>query len=413
MERVVESSVAVAPTITPAATEAGAARQPGLLYGRITDLDGATYEGRLRWGRDQEAFWSDYFNGTKDGNPWTAYTPGPKTSAPFEIFGIKIGGEDPSIRLRRLFMARFGDIARIDTQLRRVEVTLKSGTTVTLDRNAAGDIDDGVRVWDAKRGIVDLDARGIRTIEFLPVPSLAAASGRLYGTVRTRQGDFTGFVQWDQRDGFGIDTLNGRTADGEQALRYDAIRTIARQSRDSALVTLLDGREMALSGASDVNQNNRGIYIDDRRYGRVLVSWDAFEHADLRIDDSGPAYDDYPAGSALRGRVTLRDGRRLAGRLVYDFDESVTSETLDASLQGVDYNIPFRLIAAIVPQDRDSSAAPRAAVILHDGGKLQLERTGDLAERNAGLLIFADDRERPEYVPWSEIERIEFETEHF
>ncbi|NIQ19583.1 MAG: hypothetical protein GTN95_05150, partial [Gammaproteobacteria bacterium] len=47
----------------------------GFLYGRITTDDGATYEGRLRWGGDEEAFWGDYFNGFKDENPWVAHAP--------------------------------------------------------------------------------------------------------------------------------------------------------------------------------------------------------------------------------------------------------------------------------------------------------------------------------------------------
>ncbi len=47
----------------------------GFLYGRITTTGGATHEGRLRWGGDQEASWSDYFNGFKDENPWAALVP--------------------------------------------------------------------------------------------------------------------------------------------------------------------------------------------------------------------------------------------------------------------------------------------------------------------------------------------------
>jgi hypothetical protein len=46
-------------------------------------------------------------------------------------------------------------------------------------------------------------------------------------------------------------------------------------------------------------------------------------------------------------------------------------------------------------------------VTLHDGEELELERTGDLGEKNAGLLVFTDGREHPEDVPWSEVERIE------
>ncbi len=51
-------------SITLAATETHPAPEThqGFLYGRITTTDGDTYEGRLRWGGDEEAFWGDYFN---------------------------------------------------------------------------------------------------------------------------------------------------------------------------------------------------------------------------------------------------------------------------------------------------------------------------------------------------------------
>jgi hypothetical protein len=92
-----------------------------------------------------------------------------------------------------------------------------------------------------------------------------------------RQGDFTGFVQWDREECVGADKLDGDAGDSRLSLRFDSIRSIARRSRDSSLVTLLNGREIVLSGTNDVNQDNRGVYVDDQRYGRVLVSWDAFE----------------------------------------------------------------------------------------------------------------------------------------
>jgi hypothetical protein len=34
-------------------------------------------------------------------------------------------------------------------------------------------------------------------------------------------------------------------------------------------------------------------------------------------------------------------------------------------------------------------------VTLHSGEELQLERTGDLGDGNAGMLIFVDGRQRP------------------
>ena len=413
LEQDVEPTAATPSAITPstpAATAPAADAYVGFLYGRITDVDDATYEGRLRWGRDQEAFWGDYFNGARDGNPWSAHATlarRPEDRSPIEIFGFEIGGRP--LNLGRPFMTRFGDIARIEPHVRSVQVTLKSGSTFELDRFAAGDIDDGVRVWDSKRGVVDVDARRIRTIEFLPTAPLVDAPGRLQGTVRTRQGTFTGFILWDQQECLGADELNGRSADGELSLRFDTIRSITRRTRDSATVTLLDGREMVLSDSREVGNNIRGISVDDPRYGRLRIGWDAFERVDFRPAGSGHAYADFAPGRALAGSVTTRDGRRIAGRLVYDFDESETTETLDAAVEGVDYTIAFGLITSIVLHGRDGRDGRRPTVILHDGEELQLDRTGDLAEGNAGMLIFADGREQPDYVRWTDVEKIDFD----
>ena len=412
-KRDVAPAAAISPGNTRSITAAAEVAHQDFIYGRITTVVGGTYEGRLRWGGDQEAFWGDYFNGFKAENPWAAHAPLerlPKERRPIEIFGVEIAHREREIDLGRFFMARFGDIARVDARGRDVRVTLKSGTVFDLDRLEASDFDDGVRVWDGRRGVVDLDSLGIRSIELLPTARLAAAPDRLHGTVRTRQGDFTGFVQWDREECVGTDELDGNTADSELKVRFDTIRSIARRSRDSSLVTMLDGREIVLSGNREVSQGNRGIYVDDRRYGRVLVSWDAFERVDFGRGGSGPAYGDFPPGRPLTGRVTTRAGRGLEGRLVYDLDESETTETLDAPSQGVDYTIPFGLIASIAPPGREElGGAPRARVTLRNGEELQLDRTGDLGERNPGMLIFVDGGRRPEYVPWTDVERIEFD----
>jgi hypothetical protein len=407
------TSSAITPSVTPSPGETHPAAEThrGFLYGRITTADGATYEGRLRWGGGEEAFWGDYFNGSKDENPWIAHAPPEqlKERHPIEIFGVEIAHREHEIDLGRPFMARFGDIARIEARGDDVRVTLKSGTVFDLDRFSASDFDDGVRVWDGERGVIGLGSRRIRTIELLPSPSLGAAPYRLHGTVRTRQGEFTGFVQWNREEGVGPDELDGHTADGELGLRFDTIRSIARRSQDSSLVTLLDGREVVLSGTREAGHGNRGIYVDDRRYGRVLISWDAFERVDFGPGGSGPGYGDFQPGRPLTGSVTTRAAGRLNGRLVYDLDESETTETLDAPSQGVDYTIPFGMIASIVPPGRDERDARRARVTLHSGEELWLERSGDLGERNAGMLIFVEGRQRPEYVPWTDVEQVDFD----
>lgn len=396
----------------PPQTAATAENHAGFLYGRITTHDGSTYEGRLRFGDGEEAFWGHYFNGSKGENPWTADVPNerrPKERRSVGLFSVEIAVPKRPVDLRRPFMARFGDIARIEARGADVRVTLKSGTVFDLNRLSASDFDDGVRVWNARHGVVDLDSLRIRKIELLPAARSEAAPDPLHGTVRTRQGDdFTGFLQWDREACVGSDELDGLSAEGELRLRFDSLRSIARHSRNSSLVTLIDGHEIVLSGTREVGRGNRGIYVDDPRYGRVLISWKAFERLDFSPGGSGPAYDDFPPSHPLTGSITTRAGRRLAGRLIYDLDESETTETLDAPFHGVDYTIPFGLIASIVPRGGEGPGG-HARVTLHRGEELQLERTGDLGNGNAGLLIFTDDRERPEYMPWADVGQIDLD----
>jgi hypothetical protein len=97
--------------------------------------------------------------------------------------------------------------------------------------------------------------------------------------------------------------------------------------------------------------------------------------------------------------VTTAAGRRLAGRIVFDLDESETTETLDAPSGGIDYSIPFGLVSSIRPD----------AVTLRSGEELRLEGAGDLGPENAGVLIFGDGGAKPEYVPWDAVESIAFD----
>lgn len=405
---------------TPEAAAAGAAATPedeahsSFLYGRITTIEGTTYEGRLRWGGGQEAFWGDFFNGARRENPWLAHVPPerlPKDRRGFELFGLQFGVRETPNKVSRLFLARFGDIAGIEATAREVRVRLKSGGVFMLDRFEASDFDDGVRVWDGRLGVTDLDSLRIRAIEFLPAGRRGRGPDRLHATVHTRRGaEFTGFVQWDHEQCLGSDELTGLDAEGkERRLRFDAIRAIAPQSQKSSVVALLDGEDLVLAGNREVSQGNRGVFVDDTRYGRVLVSWAAVERVVFDRAGSGPGYGEFPAGGPLKGSVTTTDGRRLAGRLVFDLDESEITETLDAPSAGVDYLLPFGLVASIALPGQNERESQPARVTLLSGEELKLECRGDLGPGNAGLLVFAEGGGRPEYVRWSEVHRVELE----
>ena len=256
VDRVAAPSTAVA---RPATTPASEADQ-GFLHGRVETHGGTSYEGRLRWGGSEEAFWGDFFNGHKQQNPWVPHTPSEalKESRKVEVFGFELGDREREVNLGRPFMARFGDITRIEGRGRDLRVTLKSGTVFALDGFDADDYADGLRVWDEAHGVVDLEERQIRAVEFLPTVRLADSPARLHGTVRTSEGDFTGFVQWNREKCVGSDELAGRSAEGKLSVRFDTIRRVARESRNSSRVTLLDGGEIVLSGTREAGRDNRG-----------------------------------------------------------------------------------------------------------------------------------------------------------
>ena len=156
----------------------------------------------------------------------------------------------------------------------------------------------------------------------------------------------------------------------------------------------------------------RGLYIDDLCYGRVLVTWQVFDRFEIGAP-AAPAtpialgYADFLAGQELAGDVIARDGTLLSGRIVFDLDESETTQTLDAPIGGVHYLVPFGKVATI-DLSAQQAGGGEPSVILHDGNVLRFEPKGDLGPDNAGVLVFRGDRERPEYLAWEEVERINF-----
>lgn len=394
--------------VTPS-TETTSPAGDGFLYGRVTTTDGDTWTGRLRWGGDQEAFWGDFFNGVKVANPWIAHVPSdrrPTTRESFSAFGVELFGRQRPADLTRLFMARLGDIARIEAlagpewdpgYLGDIRVTLKNGSAFTLDRQNASDFDDGLRVWDSTRGTVLLPPRRIRRVELMPAPQLAGVPARLHGVVVAGEQSFEGFIQWNRSASVTADHLTGERGREPVTGALGSVRSIARNDENFA-IALRDGSTILLDSIS----GDRGIYVDDSRFGRVLVPFAAFDRLEFSDAGSGPSYDDYPAGSTLKGSVITHANERMTGRIVYDLDESQTTETLDAPSRGINYNIPFGLIASIERGTSEDSTTIR----LRSGTVLMLEPSGDLGPANGGVLVFSPGSDRAAYVPWNEVARI-------
>lgn len=379
----------------------------GFLYGTVTARSGTEYEGRLRWG-SQESFWGDLFNSSKTELPWRDEVPEQDRSREntINLFGFELSWWEDDYDSGRQLIARFGDIDRIEVTGRNDAIlVMKSGTRVEVE-GGSDDLgsDTEITVWDASLGSVELEWRDIETIRFAPAPrDLPVDAHRLYGVVHTEDGEFRGFVQWDQDECLSTDELDGDTRDGDLSIPMGNLRTIERRSRGSSRVVLRDGRELVLDGSNDVDSSNRGIFVEDERFGRVLVSWDAFERVELQEPPgSGPGYESFAPGRQLRGTVTTRGGRQHTGRLVWDVDEEETWELIGGEWRGIEYYIPFALVASVTPTGSD-----RSRVELTTGETVELEDSADVGEGNAGIVVVNEGR-KPVYVPWDDVERVEF-----
>jgi len=379
----------------------------GFIYGRVVTESGTEYQGFLRWGT-QEAFWDDLFHSAKEDLPFFDYLDDDeydrlrRSGRRLTIFNFDITIEG-DVSESRQFITRFGDIASIEPRgSGEATVIMRSGNEYEVS-GGADDVTSSIHVRDATLGEIDIRWDRIETIEFMPAPSGADAGvWRLHGTVETREGDYEGYIQWDKEECINTDVLDGDTYDGDVSIEMGRIRSIERLSSRRSLVTLKDGRELRLDGSNDVNDDNRGIMVEDERYGRVTIDWDSFDK--VTFDDpgsSGRSYADFGVLGDLAGTVIDEDGERHTGRLVFDMDESEGWEMLNGDINGIDFDIPFSLVASIEPM-----RGGRCLVVLTTGETLTLENSQDVGENNAGVLVFVG--RDPMYISWEDVDRIEF-----
>ena len=391
-------------------------KDQGYIYGEITVKNGDTYQGPIRWGKE-EAFWHDMFNSTKDDNEYADLIPdkdlrelkerrdddeGGFGNFIRELFGRSRGYSN--VTTTHQFVCRFGDIKSMkmwgsDTVL----LTFKNGdkTEVTGGSN---DIDTKIQIIDQKAGKRTLEWENIRKIEFMPVPrALDQTFGEpLYGTVKTDSGNFKGFIQWDHEECLSTDELDGDYKNRDMSIRFGEIKAIEKQRRGS-LVTLYSGKDYYLTGSNDVNDDNRGIIINDLQVGKVLVDWDEFIGVEFEKTPGTtiPGYNDFIESKTLSGTVETKDGKTFSGRMVYDIDEALDFELISGEHENIQYNLPIRNIAVIEPLRRCCSR-----ITLKNGQSLELEDSRDVDKDNAGLLVWEEDE--PVYVPWRKVEKIKF-----
>ncbi len=364
---------------------ARAARAGGEIHGTITTRDGHSYTGPIRWDKN-ENFWDDQLDARKNDHVKVAEDGG----LDLRILGIQIVHESHSGSswTRSQFSVPFGQVRAIEPDGSTTRVALKDGDTVEV--RSDGDLGSnmrGVVVETIDSGRVKLDWKDLARVEFSgdPAPSGNDAE-RLYGTVKSTAGSFTGYVVWDRDESLGEDVLDGEENGDDRDVPFSVIRRIERVGSGRSKVELRSGTSMLLSGTNDVNDGNRGIVITVAGLGNVEVSWDDFESVTFTDPPASRPYQDFDGGGPITGTVTTRDGASKTGVVVWDEDEARTWEALDGQFKGARFQVLFGNIARI-----ERNTAHSARVQMKDGTTFVLEKSNDVDETNKGIEVTAPD----------------------
>lgn len=384
------------------------AQDAALIYGKVTTIDGDTYTGQIRWGKE-EAYWTDLFNGNKEENENYRYLSRDDRDKLRDSHRDRNRWNNwnwnsrNSYETTHEFQARFGDLTRIEiTRRSEVKVTLRNGEEYYIE-NGSNDFGTDIHVMDAELGKTTFKWSRVEMVEFMDTPNnLADKLGDpLYGTVESYGGEFTGFIQWDHDERLSEDILDGDTRDGDMKIEFGKLASIERERGGSNVVTK-SGRELYLRGSNDVNSENRGIIVTTD-YGRVDIPWREFKKVTFKdAPNNYKKYSDFANMKKLSGTVTTSDGETLSGEIIFDLDEEYSFEMLQGKDDDIDYIIPMESVKSITPKNYDYSE-----VVLKNGTELLIGDARDVSEDNDGVLVFVGSGD-PKYVLWEDVKSITF-----
>jgi len=396
----------------------------GFIYGEVTTWDGETYEGQLRWDKE-EAFWSDMFNASKIENENVDYLSRSDIDELRENRyqswnGVRVNGKNIQWannwnnnwhnnkgNFTHQFSCQFGDLAAIEKRSdKKAVLTFKNGERMRVSGSGYNDMSPKIRVYDENVGKIVLKWDDVEKVVFKATPKdwKSEIGEPLFGKVDSWIGEFTGYIIWDKDERLSTDELDGENRDVDLSIEFGNIRSIERRGNSSEVV-LKNGKNYRLGGSNDVDDDNRGIVIVTADNGRITLDWDDFEKVTFADAPNGKmwSYTDFAAPEKLSGVVKLTDGESIEGTIIYDLDETYGFEILDGNIEDSEMAIPFRLIKSIEPKNYT-----RSIVTLKSGTVLKLEESQDVDERHTGLLIFEDGKDDPQYVMWKEVEKITF-----
>lgn len=365
------------------------------IFGEVTTVTNKKITGYISWGKNN-LYWVDLFTAMKISNPYISYFKG-KDSVLFK----NDFHTEPGIHV---FSCRFGNIKSIrPIAADRVELQIKNGNIIELRKDSLHDIGENISIEKRDGEVEMLSWELISEVEFCAAPKdfSAPRDVPIVGIVTTPYGKFKGIVRWNGDKNSLRQTISGIIGKYGARIAFSNIVSIRKKGFVS-VVNLKSGREVSLWGESDVNEENRGIFISMASVGQVCVEWPdfiSFETVALK-DIKQMGYEDFSEPVRLKGRVEDHDGRMMEGILVYDLDEAMDFELLEGRNGNTVYALPLRYVKKIEPKNYEYTW-----VELKNGTKLILGKYNDVNAKNEGVLLFRKGEE-PEYFRWRIIKRI-------
>lgn len=259
---------------------------------------------------------------------------------------------------------------------------------------------------------------------YLLPSNVSAESGRIYGTIRTIDGeDFEGWIRWDKNEAYWDDIIDATKerkgkryrrksrrrssssffiwssgSNRQSELKFGHIQTLIPVSSSEAVITLKSGEEYEMSGA-DLGTSVRDIIVDDKEEGEIWLEWNDIDEINFSKEPTEPE----SSAERLYGKLTTRRGDEFVGWIEWDRDEVMTTDILDGN-EGRRKNrkIKFGKIKSL---ERRSSSS--CIVTLKSGKTMKLSGTNDVNSGNRGIRVKDPALGRID-VEWNDFDIVEF-----
>ncbi|MCH8285334.1 hypothetical protein IIB79_02245, partial [candidate division KSB1 bacterium] len=159
-----------------------------------------------------------------------------------------------------------------------------------------------------------------------------------------------------------------------------------------------------LRGSNDVNSDNKGLFVADKSFGIIEISWRDLEKVEFERNVSGMRYSDFKAGIPLFGTLVDENGDEHEGFIRWDDDENFSTDFLNGHYENLSFKLEFSNIREIRRRSRSS-----ATVVMRNGVELLLRNSNDVNYQNKGILVLerADDADGKLF-EWDEFEKVIF-----